>query len=76
MLLSWTIYCLAYRLVPVRLAVVVGPVPLPPLLGRAAGVRLLLLTPLVSGSLVDLLDDKSLGVPHELAEEEYKVASG
>jgi hypothetical protein len=51
--------------------------PLPLLLGRAAGVRLLLLTPLVSGSLVGLLlDDNSLSVPYELAEEECKVISG
>lgn len=50
----------------------IGPVHLPPLLGRAAGVRPLLSTPLVSSS----LDDESLGVPQELAEEECKVASG
>ena len=51
--------------------------PLPLLLRRTAGVRLLLSTPLVSSSLVDsLLDSDSLGVPHELAEEEYRVAGG
>jgi hypothetical protein len=42
------------------------------LLGRAAGARPLLSTPLVSSS----LDDESLGVPHELADDECKVGGG
>jgi hypothetical protein len=55
----------------VLVLLVVGPVPLPPLLGRAAGARPLLLTPLVSSSL-----DESLGVPYELADEECKDGCG
>ena len=50
----------------------VGPVPLPLLLGRAAGARPLLSTPLVSS----LLDDESFGVPYELTEEECRVVGG
>lgn len=55
---------------PVRLTII-GPVPLPLLLERAASVRPLLLILLVSLSL-----NISLSVLYKLAEEEYKVASG
>lgn len=51
--------------------------PLPLLLGRVASVRLLLLTLRVSSLLVDsLLDNKSLNIPYEVTEEEYRITGG